>query len=147
MGILTHAAWRRTAITPSSLSNRLIPVPSDLRGRLSRPAGFHDRVKLNVLWPRFMAICEALQGDDAELTCEEFASFYEAYSGLQLLGVTFDETFVDAVEFLHRDLIGTDADGDYDDADERIDLDDSDEDNDANALAAVPLYTIGGGHA
>ncbi len=115
---------RRSSVVPSHGCKGLIPIPPALRGRLAVKPSNEARHRLNLLWPQWLACWDAAVHPAVDvLDAEEFASLYEAFKGLRLLGVKFDETFTLAIEYLAGTLKNTDADPDQDN-------DDPDDDND-----------------
>src|SRR5579862_6989755 len=68
-------------------------------------------------WNRWLAICDAIESEGADLDIEHFAEFYAHFKMLQHIGVPFDEAFCQRVEEINRSNRGSDADSDHDDAD------------------------------
>jgi hypothetical protein len=81
-------------------------------------------------WRIFLGLCDAISDPDFEMTCEEWAVFYAAFDRVRRAGAPFDPAFVDTIETMARDIVGTQADSDHDDADDRLDLDDDDREPD-----------------
>lgn len=135
-GGVLEPAW---ADAPPSFLSPLLPrpltLPDELAEHFDRPRDPAAVARVAMLWPEWLAIADALADPDVELLAEEFGPVWLMFQRLRGAGVHFHDSFCRRMHDLRREVIGTDADSDFDAADERIDLDDSDEDQDHDGSA------------